>query len=158
MDERWFRLLTHWQKNEWRHALTIPFLIGALRTPIGAPLDSEEVALSALRTLLNAVRDHCSEYYYLHIYRCPNLSKLVLRQVNGSPYHSVPIPSSSGSECVLYVSDGILASSSSPFDDLIAVVWSECGEALRLGHFSCRGRYFSPFNDYDLKIIRDALV
>ncbi len=157
MEERWFRLLTYWQKSEWRHALSFPFLIGALRTPIGAPLGSEETARPNLGGLLDAVRNHNSDGYYLHIYRCPDLAQLVLRQVSGSPYQSTPIPPSSGGRCVLYTSDGVLPSSSSPFDDLFAAIWNECGQAIQLGHFSCRGHKFCPFNDYELKVIGAAL-
>lgn len=164
MDEKWFRVLTYWQKHEMKHALTIPFLIGALRKPVGAPFDSENAARSAFEALMGAVRNHHADGYHLYIYRCPDRKQLVLRQVSGSAsmksvYQDVvPIPTSSEGESVLHASDAVPPSSSTPFDDLLRTIWCDCGEAIQLGEFSCRGHNYYQFNDYELKIIRAALA
>ena len=158
VNENWFRVLNYWQKNEWRHSLTIPFLLGAFRQPIGAPFRSEEEARLSLGSLIDSIRNHRTEEYYVHIYRCPNLGQLVLTKVNGSPYLSVPIPPTSEGKPALYASDGVPASSNSPFEDLIAALWQECGEALMSGRFSCQSRTFVPFTEYDIKIIKKALA
>ena len=143
MEDNWFRLLQYWQKIEWHHALTIPFLIGAHRTPIGSPFSTEEEAISAVSVLLDGVRNHNADDYHFLIYRCPDLKKLVIRQVDGINYmhgfaSQFQIPTSSGGEPVLYVDkDDLTVLGGSVLDDLVAEIWSESGEAIKLGKYSC---------------------
>ena len=93
MDERWFSLLTYWQRYEFRHALTFPFLVGALRIPIGAKSCSGGDAGKELEALVDVMRSHRANGYFHHVYRCPDLGQLVVTKVIGSvpPFRAVAV-------------------------------------------------------------------
>lgn len=160
MDERWHILLRYWQSREFRHSLTFSFLVGALRNPIGSTSGFEGRGFTEITDLIDSIRNHRANYYYLHIYRCPDLKNLVLTEIRNSPPSAamVPIPSSSDAYSSLYASDGVEAHSQAPLDELIHTIWKENGNAIEAGKFSCRGGHFESFNDYDLKVIKSALV
>lgn len=161
MDERWTLLLNYWQEHEFRHALTFPFLIGALRTPIGAKSGSTGDARKEFEALMDAMRSHRANGYFHHVYRCPDLSQLVVTKVIGSlpPPLAIAITTARASAVPsLYASDGVPRDSSSPFASLVEAIWSEVGSAIEGGHFSCRGKRFAAFNDYELHVIRAALA
>lgn len=163
MTERWFQLLSCWQDREFRHSLTFPFLIGALRNPIGAVRGYENAGLGELKTLINSIRAHQATDHVLHIYRCGDRDKLVITRVRGTnpPPYAIPIsPATAGAKAVLFASLDTKtdASPASPDSLLISAIWSECGVAVEQGLFSCRGRQFQPFNEDELKFIQRAVA
>lgn len=160
MDERWLLLLNYWQKIEFRHALTFPFLIGALRTPVGVKKDFSGGARTELEALVDVMRSHSANGYFHLVYRCPDLGQLVIRQVVNSPPPPSAVAITSGQANAiptLYVSDGISLDISSTFASLVAAIWNEIGSAIEGGNFSCRGQQFAAFNDDELRVIRNAL-
>lgn len=161
MDERWLTLLNYWQRNEFRHALTFPFLIGALRSPIGAGYSPSSTARNELESLVKVMAAHCANGYFHHVYRCPDLGHLVVTKV----VDSLPPPSAVAISPIelnltpsLYASDGIQKSSKSPLLSLVNTIWSEVGLAIEQGQFSCRGKMFWAFNNHELRVIRTALA
>jgi hypothetical protein len=161
MDERWITLLEHWQNHKFRHSLTFPFIIGALRHPVGSKNVSDMSSHDELRKLIDVMRSHVADGYYYNIYRCPDLGQLVVRKVvNSNPPHIAiaihPIDSSVNPS--LFVSDGLEKGCTSPFDSIVEVIWNEAGSAIESGNFSCHGKTFGEFSEYDLKVISNALA
>jgi len=161
VDERWVLLLNYWRQHEFRHALTFPFLIGALRIPVGATSGPGGDARKELEALVDLMRSHRAIGYFHHVYRCPDLGQLVVTKVvnSSTPPYALAIQPAQASEVpTLYVSDGVPRNSTSPFTSLVATIWNEVGSAIGGGSFSCRGKQFQPFNDDELRIIRKALA
>ncbi len=161
MDERWIRVLSYWQEHELRHALTFPFLVGALRTPVGAKTGFGDDARRELEALVDAMRSHRANGYVHHVYRCPDRRQLVVTKVIGSspPPYAVPIRTGqAGAAPSLYASNGVPANTTAPFASLVATIWNEGGSAIECGHFSCRGTLFAAFNQDEFRIIRAALA
>jgi hypothetical protein len=70
--------LLHHQQRRHRLALTLPFLVGALRRPVGTPFEGDEDAWTALATLLAQLRDAVQEESeYVRVFRCPDLRQPV---------------------------------------------------------------------------------
>jgi hypothetical protein len=158
MTDDWYVLLKYWQGPAQRHALTFPFILGALRGLSRKPFESEPDAIRALKSLIDDIRDLDEKLGYLHVYFCPDREKLVLRLVNGKPSSiSVPIKRTNGDPGSLYATDGSNASSSDPCEDLLQSIWRETKEALLSGRYSCRGKIYDTFTDYDRTIIQKAL-
>ena len=161
VDERWALLLNYWLEREFRHALTFPFLIGALRTPIGARIGLDGDARKEIEALVNVMRSHRANGYFHHVYRCPDLGQLVVTKVVDSspPPPAIAITTAQANAAPsLYASDGVPPDTSSPFASLVAAIWNEVGSAIEDGHFSCRGKQFAAFNEYELRVIRAALA
>jgi hypothetical protein len=76
MTPDWLKLLQH-QRREGDLALTLPFMIGALRNPIGKVFDDERAARAALDALLTSFLEERSEAGHVHIYTCPALEQPV---------------------------------------------------------------------------------
>lgn len=85
MDTRWHKLLSHWIDVELRHSLSFPFLLGALREPVGFYSEHEDTSRGEPSQLLKAIWAFEADEYIFHVYRCHNLDKLVLTRVCGSP-------------------------------------------------------------------------
>lgn len=161
MNECWLALLNYWQRNEFRHALTFPFLLGALRTPVGAGNSASGDARNELEGLVKLMAAHRANGYFHHVYRCPDLGQLVVTKVVGSlpPLSAVAIPPTELNLAPsLYASDGVQKDSKSPLLSLVNTIWKEVGSAIEQGHFSCRGKQFWAFNDDELRVIRAALA
>ncbi len=161
MDERWIDLLDYWKTVELRHSLTFPFLIGAMRTPIGAADSPCGDARKELQDLLNVMRAHPANGYFHHVYRCHDLGQLVVTKIPDSvpPSSAIKIPSPQADMAPsLFASDGVRGDSNSPLACLVETIWNEVGSAIENGHFSCRGKQFGTFNDYELRVIQSALA
>lgn len=158
MAERWYRLLSSWQDNEFRHSLTFPFIIGALRNPVGATEGYENAGLGELRTLVDDIRSHQAADYVLHIYHCGDRDKLVLARIRGfsAPPAAVAIPSANSDKPTLFASCSL--KKKEPVSSLIAAIWRESSSAVEKGLFSVRGRRFQTFNDDELRFIYKALA
>jgi hypothetical protein len=76
MSQPWVQLLRHQQRRH-RLALTFPFLLGALRQPIGAPFESEQEARAALVSLLTCFQNEAPDLSTTRIYTCPDLGQPV---------------------------------------------------------------------------------
>ena len=159
MSEGWFKLLTYWQDHEGRQTLTFPFMLGALRIPVGSALGLENVAHTELSELLDSIVSHKATDHFLHIYRCENLDKLVLHKIKGSdspPPGAIPIAKRSGEQNVLFAT--IASDDKLSQDSLLSILWAEGGQAILQGNFSCRGKLFQKFNAQEIALIARALA
>lgn len=158
MEECWSALLNYWQEREFRHALTFPFFIGALRTTSN---NTEADGRKEVEDLVNKMRSHRAKDYFHLVYRCPDLGQLVVRKVVNSlpPSSATPIPSEEPNAAPsLYVAEGLPLEGPSLAASLVATVWNETATAIENAQFSCRGKEFTTFNEYELRIIRSALA
>jgi hypothetical protein len=160
MDDRWFRILSYWQDHEHKHSLTFPFLIGALREPVGSTRGYENGARAELEELIDAIRSHAAADYILNVYRCGDRDKLVITRVRGTmpPPFAVAIPPVAAGESPVLFSSAEAATTNVPIASLVEAIWREGSDAIEQGLFSCRGRLFQPFDEHELKVIRAALV
>jgi hypothetical protein len=160
MDDRWFRLLSYWQDHENKHSLTLPFLIGAMRSPVGATKGYENIARKELEALVDAIRSHAASDHILHVYRCGDRDKLVITRVCGTPPppFSVAIPQASSAKTSVLFASTDSATPQAPVNSLVNAIWREGGTAIEKGLFSCRGRIFQQFDEYELRVIGNALA
>jgi hypothetical protein len=160
MDDLWLRILSYWQDREFKHSLTFPFLIGALREPVGSTHGYENTAQAELEELIDAIRSHDAADYILHVYRCGDRDKLVITRVRSTvpPPFVVPIPTVVAGKSPVLFSTAAAATPDAPVSSLVESIWREGGAAIEQGLFSCRGQLFQPFDEHELKVIRAALA
>jgi len=160
MDDRWFRILSYWQDHELKHSLTFPFLIGALRKPVGSTCGHENRARAELEELLDAIRSHATNDYIFNVYRCGDRDKLVITRVRGTtpPPFAVAIAPVAARKSPVLFSTAEAAIPDAPAVSLVESIWREGSNAIEQGLFSCRGRLFQQFDEYELKVIRAALA
>jgi hypothetical protein len=160
MSNPWRKVLTHWQKNEGRHALTLSFLIGALRTPPGEMNVSEQEAFDILAAVLEEAAQSPTGKSVLFVYRCPTLGELVVRSVDGTarPAESVRIVPEIGYGGAFFASDTGLPGNEATSFELAEVIWREIRTPVLAGAFSCNGGRYAPFSSYDLQIISRAFA
>lgn len=159
MDDRWFQLLSYWQDHEFKHSLTFPFLIGALRKPGESSCGNKKSARTELEVLIDTIRSHATLEHIFHVYRCGERDKLVITRVRSSvpPPFTIPIPPISAEKNSVLFSTAEAATPDAPVTTLVDSIWREGGDAIEKELFSCRGRLFQPFDEYELKVIRAAL-
>ena len=56
------------------------------------------------------------------------------------------------------MSDGLAKDCSYPYETIVNVIWNEVGAAIESGKFSCHGKTFGEFSEYDLRVISNALA
>ena len=161
MDNRWVTLLNYWQETLSRHAITFPFLVGALRIPVASKFCSAGNDKKELEILIDVMRSQECDGYIYHIYRCPDIAQLVITKVKGAypPPTAIAIANPDSSiKPSLYASDGIELNATSPLESLTASILEETSQAIENCQFSCRGKTFKAFNDYELGVINKALA
>jgi hypothetical protein len=158
MNEPWLKILREWQKVH--EALTIPFLIGALREPPGASASKGPSGIAEIRALVDSIRSHRASGYYHYIRPCDKVGNhLALTRIPSTypPEGTFAItPDSDKANCSLYariVNDA----AASPVERLTMALWTEFEPCISKGLFSYRGNDFRPFDDDDLRLIDVAL-
>ena len=161
MAERWYKLLSNWQDKQLRHSLTFPFLIGALRVPIGAVDGHADTGLKEVEELIDAIRLYKAVGHVFHVYPCGDRNKLVITRVNGKtgPWGAAAIPPDErGRSAVLFASPPGSSKANTTVESLVSAIWTEGGAAIDQGLFSCRGTQFQPFDKIELRFIQSALA
>ncbi|MBY0269170.1 MAG: hypothetical protein K2X06_04785 [Burkholderiales bacterium] len=110
--------------------------------------------------LIDEIRSHAAADYILNVYRCGDRDKLVITCVSGTmpPPFSIAIPPMAAGKSPVLFSTVEAATPEAPVASLVESIWREAGDAIEQGLFSCRGRLFQPFDEYELKVIRAALA
>jgi hypothetical protein len=152
----WLKLNEQWQQ-EGNFALTIPFLVGALRQFPGHPLRSNADGRDQLKALLESIRDDAPEGTIMRLYSCDKLKDLALAPVFGIPHYCVPVPSKQRSEPALYVEKSVLAESPGSLATLVDILWNRYREDIEAGRFSRRAGAYHGFDPNDQRIIQAAM-
>jgi hypothetical protein len=89
MTDTWIRILKDYPN---RFGPTVPFILGALRHPVGSVLPAEK-SREELRALLVAMRDEAPDHYSVVIQGCVNLAEPIARLSDDPPSGFLPIDS-----------------------------------------------------------------
>ena len=156
--DTWLTLLSHWQDAKFRTGLTVPFLVGACRSPFGSI--QPESPRSAILSLLNLVAAaKPPENGYWNFNHCPNIDELVITRSKNAvpPGSAVNVTGSDGSETSLYANfkgnDGL--STVELLADFFSEKYANCIDE---GRFSKNGGKFTKFVDYDETWVKSALA
>ena len=160
MITRWFQLLHfyHTRESGRRYfGMTFPFILGALREPIGATLSPEQSRLE-LHSLLRSMLDETPMNYALGIVRCDHLKQPVVAPWDARyRLQGVAFRSLAQSRDTVFVSAEFLKKGPS-IDLLTHSLWKDFGEAVCGGRFSIPtdGRDYRPFTTEDRATIQQS--
>jgi hypothetical protein len=151
MSAKLFRLLKYYPKNI---GLTIPFILGALRQPVGQVLSSAE-SFEELRALLVALRDNAPDLLKAQILRCPDLDEPIITLFSTEVSDSLRFDSPLNQGRALYVSFyGIF---DNDFESLVNSLWERYETILSEGHFSRqRDKTWKPFGQIELTNLKKS--
>jgi hypothetical protein len=154
----WLKLLRAHNKNR-GYGLTLPFLIGAMRTPVGSVVVDKEQNMADVEQLFESIRDNTPDTSYISLTVCDRLHQPVFAE--SSSYFTPPelharIPKLDGEECFLYVAPIILPQEKNRIEDLLEVLWKVSGDAILEGAFSFSNGAFVKYSDKDFALISSA--
>lgn len=156
MKPPWLKLTEQWQATG-HFGLTVPFLVGALRTWPNKPL-GEVQGIEQLRCLLISIRDNAPADCIMRLYSCDKINDLALAPISNIPQFCASFQPSSGTIPSLYVEKSLLSQNSVSFDDLVDVLWLRYGEIIEAEDFSLYQGTYRPFDDNDKALISDAVT
>jgi hypothetical protein len=136
MWPEWFRLVLHYSESV-SYAPTIPFVVGALRNPVGSPINDEEKCVKELKDLLTSVIEEAPAGYFLQLHRCKQIHQPVLAPFVEA-YHipGNPVFSTTQNRQTLVMDDEFVDDEPSPAVSIAEILWDELGETILYGRFS----------------------
>lgn len=154
----WLKLLRAHNKNG-GYGLTLPFLIGATREPVGSVLADKEENIAGVKQLLASIRDETPDTSYISLTVCDRLHQPVFAE--SSSYHKpsdiyARIRKKGSEECFLYVVPNILPQEKNNIENLTEILWRLNGEAISNGLFSFSNGAFTKYSDRDFSLIASA--
>jgi hypothetical protein len=154
----WLKLLRANNKNR-GYGLTLPFLIGAMRTPVGSVVVGKEQNMADAEHLLESIRDNTPNTSYISLTVCDRLHQPVFAEC--SIYFMPPdlharIPKMDSEGCFLYVAPNILSQGENRIEDLLETLWKVNGDAILEGAFSFSNGAFAKYSDKDFALISSA--
>lgn len=160
MTPPWLKLIRHHQRRH-RLALTLPFLVGALRQPIGAQFEREQEAYAALVSLLTCFRDEVLNTDAVRIHTCPDLDQPVA-SITSTRYRSSYAGWKASEPRRLPLDIDPLYRPDPPTDASAAArqLWPRVSSPILEARFSFSraARSCRPFDENDRKFIVDALA
>ena len=78
MEPTWLRIIRVWCAQPGRTGPTFPFVFGATRQPVGAPVEDEANAQTESTSLLSAMKVHCFAGEYLAVRECSMIRQPVI--------------------------------------------------------------------------------
>jgi len=153
MHPTWFKLLIYYRYRGPKYGfssygLTFPFLIGALRVPVGSSVCTIEENKIEILSLLNSMRDETPNDYNIHITKCDRVGVVASPSKGGLKHPTT------GS---IFSTHQYLTDEERGVNSIADSIWNECGQQIIQGNFSNHSRTFSNFTDPDLQLINDAL-
>lgn len=157
MKPSWFCLLEQYQK-EGHFGLTIPFLIGALRTPAGVPRDADS-ARRELAALLDEIRDETPAQWCVRIHPCDTTQPIVALLKGPPADDCVPLTSSRRATPALFVYPAYVPEPQLGTSSVAAALWKLHQEALSESRFSYQEKddTYHPFSTAEREFIDRAL-
>jgi hypothetical protein len=153
----WLKLIRTHNKNG-GHGLTLPFLVGALRNPVGTIIEDEKENIKDALSLLVSIRDETPDTSYISLTVCPGLQQPVFHEGLNTPLDTTltKVPKLDNIECCLYVSASILPNGKQSVEDLMDSLWQVSSAEIVGGKFSFANGNFMNFTDKDYQLIKDA--
>ncbi len=141
MTDTWFRVVKHYPNN-W--GPTIPFILGALRRPVGHVLPSHE-SREELSALLVAMRDEAPDGYSIVIRGCGNLGEPIVTHSDIEPSGLLRFDSPSKKGRALHFQP-FYDMPATDFGSLIDCFWERYENIISKGCFSKNGTWhaFDP--------------
>ena len=153
MKPDWLRIVQDYPDN--KVGPTVPFLVGALRHPPGAP-QPKGSGRAELHTLLIAMRDESPARWNVVIQPCGGPEKLVVTLTDIKRPDCIGVRSASRPGKVLYCHP--IRSGISEIDGLVDALWGEFGVNIDDGKFSYVGGEWRAFSKMELQNISDVLT
>ena len=133
MSSAWFRVVKdYYPKN---FGLTIPFVLGALRRPVGQVLSDDE-SREQLRDLLVAMRDDAPHPYHVIIQGCGNLKEPIITLSDIPPGGGLRLDSPTTKGRALYFQP-FYGLPVDDFESLVDGLWDRYKTDISKGYFSC---------------------
>ena len=154
MKPAWLKLIEQCQADHY-FGLTIPFLLGAIQQWPSQPHGPDNIGMDKMRALLTSIRDGTPDGIVIRLFMCDRRHELILAPLLYPPDHCIVVPSPTRAKPALFIQRGIVPDDRSSFDALISTLWQRYREVIHAGFFSLYDGTFRPFNDNDLKLIRD---
>lgn len=152
----WLKLL----RAHKSYGLTLPFLVGAMRTPVGSVVADENKSIVEVKGLLSSMRDETPDTSYISLTVCDRLHQPVFSECSKyftpSDFYA-RIPMLDGKKCFLYVSQSILLRDKENVEDLLGALWQRNGDAILQGKFSHSNGAFTTYSDENLTLILNAI-
>lgn len=145
MTDKLFRLLRDYRPKTF--GLTIPFILGALRQPVGQVLPSAE-SFEELRALLVALRDNIPNPLKAQISQCQNLEEPIIALLGTQVDNSIRFESPSTQDGALYVR--LYGVYDDDFESLVDNLWKRYEGFISKGQFSRRDNQWKPFSSDEL--------
>ena len=154
----WLKLLRAHNKNR-GYGLTLPFLIGATRTPVESVLADKEKNIAGVKQLLASIRDETPDTSHISLTVCDRLQQPVFAE--SSSYYKpsdlyARIRKTGSEECFLYVVPNILSQDNNNIESLTEMLWRLNGEAISNGLFSFSNGAFTKYAERDFSLIAGA--
>jgi hypothetical protein len=158
MIQFWLKLLRAHNKNR-GYGLTLPFLVGALRIPIGSVVVDEKQNIDDVKNLLLSMRDNTPDTSYVSVTECDRLHQPVFAE--SSSYYTPPdvytrIATLNSGKCFLYVAPNILPNEKQSVEELLDKLWKINGDSILRGTFSFSNGGFTKFSGKDYALIDSA--
>ncbi len=158
----------NYYKEHVSEAPTVPFVVGALRMPIGSVIEDDEECIAELAALIGELIDNTPEGYVLQLRRCgglrqqpgqpgePVIEAFREAEVLKSPYSmGQEMTSESQGRVTMLVFDEFL-SEGYDADSIATALFEELGEYILASRFSFREGSYQRFNDDDRGIVNSA--
>ena len=156
MAPRWFQLIQA-QRSRGRTALTIPFLVGCLRSSLPGTLQPQ-TARNEINALLSSFLEDTPADHAVSIYRCHDIHQPVA--IEFYALYSLPgavgLESRSQRRTTLYVSSEFAHNGTCSLASLSEQLFQELEPAICAGHFSFRSGVYTPFTDEDRTFIETS--
>ena len=159
MNLDWLKLIQA-HKARGGLGLTLPFLLGALRHPIGSHTDNALENQKGILNLLASMRDQTPSDTYVSLTICDRLNEPVFttgssKTKQPESYARLVIPETNN--CHLYVTGAFLSSGPQPAESLLEKLWERHGNEVMEGRFSWYKGQFRPYIAEDISFITRAL-
>lgn len=141
MAAAWFRIVKDYPNKV---GPTIPFILGALRRPVGA-VAAPDASRAELRALLVAMRDDTPAPHNVVIQGCTTLGEPVVALSDHQPGGFIRLDSVSKPGRALYCGPSYGADVHD-FESLAEALWERYAQVISEGRFSFRNRTWHPFD------------
>lgn len=157
MTPRWFQLLQYNQAHH-HYGPTIPFILGSLRSPVGAVIANPQICCDELRSLLQEMLDNTPGRFVLRISRCDRLRQPIVAPFEAAyELQGLPLRSDVQNRDTLFVDREFVGEGSS-VQTLLNALWRELSSVICKGRFSFNNGLYGPFTTDDRRLIEKALL
>jgi hypothetical protein len=157
MPPRWFQLLRA-QQSRGRYALTIPFIIGSLRSASDPGETSVETVRQEIFDLLNSFLEDAPSDYAVRLSRCPDIHQPVVAQFYSLYASTNGLKSLSQGRPTLFADPEFAPDGQFSIATLTEKLFRELHPAICAGHFSFRAGEYVPFTADDRDFLDASIV